>query len=265
MLIDWPTTVAQIINFLILLFLLRRFLYRPLIDTMAARREEIAQEFMEAQRQTDEAQRVQRVYGDKLAEWETHRQALLEEAHRDADHAREHMLEQARREVAAEKAAWLEDLSHERAVFLEKVRRLSRQQVLAISRQVLRDLADADIESGVAAAFVARLRNLDSATRLSLRKSMNQVGQEIAVGSAFSLSDRSRQAVEEALKQELDLETLKVSYRQMPELIAGLEVRIGGHKLSWSVDDYLHTLQDSLADVLSEVAEPSGASSHAAD
>jgi len=159
----------------------------------------------------------------------------------------------------------LEDLSHERAVFLEKVRRLSRQQVLAISRQALRDLADADIESGVAAAFVARLRNLDSATRLSLRKSMNQVGQEIAVGSAFSLSDRSRQAVEEALKQELDLETLKVSYRQMPELIAGLEVRIGGHKLSWSVDDYLHTLQDSLADVLSEVAEPSGASSHAAD
>ena len=46
--IDWITVVAQIANFLVLVWLLKRFLYRPILDGIDAREAEITRRMAEA-------------------------------------------------------------------------------------------------------------------------------------------------------------------------------------------------------------------------
>lgn len=259
MLIDWPTTIAQIANFLILLFLLKRFLYRPLVDTMVARREEIAREFEEAERQQNHAEEVQRTYSERLAEWEEQRQVLLQEARTAAESLREEILQEARREAAAERVAWQESLRREQEAFLERLRARSREQVLAVARLALRDMADADLEGRVVAAFIRQLSTLDAATRRSLQESLRQAGNKVTVGSAFELPDHLRQSVENALHDALSLDGLHVRFQKAPEMLAGLEIYAGGQKLTWSLEGYLQSVEDGLADVLSSDAGHHGA------
>ncbi len=265
MLIDWPTTIAQIINFLILLFLLRRFLYRPLLDAMAARREEIAREFEEAEQQQNRAEETQRTYSAKLAEWEEQRQSLLQEARTAAESLREEILQEARREAATERAAWQDSLRREQEAFLERLRVRSREQVLTVARLALRDMADADLESRVVAAFTRQLTTLDADTMRSLHESLRQAGNEVTVGSAFDLPDHLRQTVEKALHEALSLDGLHVRFQQAPDMIAGLEIFAGGQKLTWSLEGYLQSVEDSLADVLSADARHHGAQTGASD
>ncbi len=55
MLIDWFTVVAQIVNFLILVWLLKRFLYKPILDALDAREKKIAKELADADLKKTEA------------------------------------------------------------------------------------------------------------------------------------------------------------------------------------------------------------------
>jgi len=48
MLIDWFTVVAQVVNFLILVWLLKRFLYRPILNAIDAREKRIATKLADA-------------------------------------------------------------------------------------------------------------------------------------------------------------------------------------------------------------------------
>ena len=54
--IDWFTLSAQIVNFLILLVLLRKFLYGPLRNVMQKREEKVTSRLEEARRKLDEAE-----------------------------------------------------------------------------------------------------------------------------------------------------------------------------------------------------------------
>ena len=55
MLIDWFTVGAQALNFIVLVWLMKRFLYRPVLDAIAAREQRIAQQLAEAATQMAEA------------------------------------------------------------------------------------------------------------------------------------------------------------------------------------------------------------------
>jgi F-type H+-transporting ATPase subunit b len=89
--LDWFTVVAQICNFLLLLWLLKRFLYRPILDAMAARQQRIATALTEAQSKAATAEALQRDYLARQQELAA---------------SRETWLAQAQEEVAAQRQTW---------------------------------------------------------------------------------------------------------------------------------------------------------------
>ena len=64
--IDWFTVIAQIINFLILVWLLKRFLYRPILDGIDAREHKIASVLSNAETQKKHAENLEAQYKDCL-------------------------------------------------------------------------------------------------------------------------------------------------------------------------------------------------------
>ncbi|MGB5569161.1 MAG: F0F1 ATP synthase subunit B, partial [Sedimenticolaceae bacterium] len=77
MLIDWFTVGAQLLNFLVLAWLLKRFLYRPILDALDAREQRIAAELADADAKRAEADKERDEFQHKNEAFEQQRAALL--------------------------------------------------------------------------------------------------------------------------------------------------------------------------------------------
>ena len=101
MLIDWFTVLAQVVNFLILVWLLKRFLYRPILDAIDAREKRIAKELADADAKKAEAQKERDEFQHKNEEFDQQRAALLSKATDEAKAERQRLLDEARKAADA--------------------------------------------------------------------------------------------------------------------------------------------------------------------
>jgi F-type H+-transporting ATPase subunit b len=80
----------------------------------------------------------------------------------------------------------------------------------------------------------------------------------VTVFTAFDLPDGARRQVEAAVRDEFS-DASEVQFHSSQDLICGIELRAGGYKLAWSVDEYLDALSEGLSQALSvETGEGNG-------
>src|ERR1700690_348115 len=101
MLADWFTIVAQALNFLILVWLMKRFLYEPVLDAIDEREKRIATELANADAKKAEAQKEHDEFQHKNAEFDQQRAALLSKATGGAEAERQRLLDEARKAAGA--------------------------------------------------------------------------------------------------------------------------------------------------------------------
>lgn len=246
MLIDWFTIVAQVINFLVLVALLKRFLYGPIIKAMDEREANIAASLQEAEEKVVEARQEAEVYRQQQAELAEQREALLAEARTEAEARRHELMNQARAEVAETRTKWYEAIQHEKDAFLQDLRRLAGQQVFAIVRRTLTDLANADLEQQVIEVFLARIQKLDERERAAIAKSIHESGQKVVIQSAFDIPPKARSRVIKTVRDQIG-DKIEVKFEKAPDLICGLALKGHNYKMTWSLERYWEELEASLA------------------
>src|ERR1035437_3858257 len=140
MLIVWFTVGAQAINFIILVWLLKRFLYKPILDAVDAREKRVATELADADA--------------KKAEAKKERAALLSKATEEAKAERQRLLGEARQAADALSAKRQETLRSDAHNLSEAISRRTRQEVFAIARKALADLATTRLGEQIGRAHV---------------------------------------------------------------------------------------------------------------
>ncbi len=260
MLIDWYTVGAQIINFVILVWLLKRFLYRPILRAIDAREARIAADLSDAKETRAEAEREREKFENKNADLERQRDARLEEVTREANQKRHRLMDAARRAAEQLRAKQIEALRREQDSLSQDIVRRARDEVLAISRQALEDLANQSLESAMTDVFLDRLQDLDESARRQLADNLAGSGEAIRLRSAFPLPEAQQTRLREALTEALDME-MSIHFETAPEIIGGIELVGGGHKLGWSVEEYLHTLERHLVERIEAHVHEAGNSS----
>src|SRR5579871_4525076 len=101
MLIDWFTVGAQALNFLILVWLMKRFLYKPILRAIDEREKRIAAELADADAKKAEAQKERDEFQQKNAEFDQQRATLLSKVTDEANAERQRLLEDARQAADA--------------------------------------------------------------------------------------------------------------------------------------------------------------------
>ena len=97
MLIDWFTVGAQVLNFIILVWLLKRYLYKPILDAVDAREKRIAAELSDADAKRAEAKKERDEFHQKNETFDQQRAALLSKATQEAGAERQRLLDEARK------------------------------------------------------------------------------------------------------------------------------------------------------------------------
>lgn len=251
MLIDWFTVAAQLVNFLVLVWLLKRFLYRPILDALDKREKRIASELAQADRMKAEAEKESLEFQRRNQELDRRREELMNEARENARTEGHRLLEEARTEAREWGDQQRERLLKEARSLQGEIGRRTREEVLAISRRALADLAGADLEERLAQAFVKRVESLEKGEQEALAKALAAEPGEVVVRSALELPAKSRKAVQKALEETLGRD-IPLSFETEPDLIGGIELIGGGQKVAWSLGDYLDSLQEELDRLVEE-------------
>ncbi len=262
MLIDWFTVAAQIINFLVLIALLKYFLYGRILEAMDKREQNILSRFEEAEKSKQEAGQEAEAYRAKNREWEQQRHDMLAQAGEEVETRRQELIREARAEVGRLEARWQQAMQRQQAAFLAELRRRAALATCALSRRALSDLASAELEELVARVFLKRIRTLDETAMEALRRAAEQAGGQMVVRSAFEVPATTRKAIEAALEDGL-APGLQVRFERAPELVCGIELKVHGQRLAWSLDSYLENLEEALGDAFRD--QEAGALSAKAD
>jgi F-type H+-transporting ATPase subunit b len=251
--IDWFVFFAQIVNFLILFWLLKNFLYARIIGAIDAREARISATFSEAERSRVEARDSAEICRKQLQELECASDQMMNKAREDAGAYRKELMERAREEVDQIQNRWIETLRAERENFFNELRRLTGAQVYAVTRRVLKDLADMDLEERILQIMTQRLETLDGDEREKIRSLMRVTG-KITVLSAFDIRADLRGRLDQTLDQNIG-PGIDVAYEKSNDVMSGCEFRINGYKIAWSMKDYLETLEENFSHLLYEESQ----------
>jgi F-type H+-transporting ATPase subunit b len=239
--IDWITVSAQIVNFLVLAWLLHRFLYGPIVRAMERREQRIAQRLSDAERKREEAENEVRAFHEQQQALEARREQLLEEARSAADVERRRLNDEARAEVAAQKQVWLDEMERQKAEFLRTIRQRAQEHFFTMAQRALGDLADAGLEEQMSRVFQARLAALDQTEKTRLAAAGHKAEEGAVVHSSFALSPDVQHGIAKTIQDEI-LEDLPVHFRHDPDVLCGIELRLGGQTVAWSLAGYLEAL-----------------------
>jgi F-type H+-transporting ATPase subunit b len=249
MLIDWFTVGAQALNFAILVGLLSHFLYRPVLDAIAAREKKIADELADADRQKAAAQKDRDDFQHRNETFDAERGALLAKATAGAAAQGKTLLDAARQAADA--------LSEKRRLALQAqardlsgtLGRRTQDEVFAVARKALADMASASLEGALCTAFVQRLRALGGPQREAFAAALKASDHGARVRSALVLPEAQRTLVRLAVDETFQLQATLL-FEAAPDLVGGIEIDAHGCKVAWSLREYLGAMERAVADLV---------------
>jgi len=236
--LNWSTFLLEIINFLVLVWILKRFLYQPVLDVIARRRKAIEGQLADAHRLQDEADSLKAQYEDRLADWERERQQTKDALARQLDEERARQLSalQVTLDQEKEKSQVAEQRQH------AEQRRAIEHQALqlgaAFSSRLLGQTCGPELEERLLNVLLEELNGLSEQQTTGLRQQWGAPPQTIDVSSAFTLAAEQRQRLQVAL-QRLSGLSVPVRFVQDETLLAGLHIVIGAWVLAANVRDEL--------------------------
>ncbi len=256
MLIDPFVVIAQIINFLVLVALLKRFLYQPITQAMVARSQRIERQLALAAAKEEDAAREKQLYRQKQQKLEAQKQQWLEQAQQEVAQEREKLWQQGQAEVNLAKAQWYQNLEQNRAKLARELRDRLSQQIIDTTRKALIDLANANLEAQIIDKLITRLEHLeDSQLEAISSTAISNPHPLITIRSSFLIADDKRELLMTVIKEQIATNA-QIQFETVADLICGIELYIRDYKISWHLEDYLAELETSTAKMLAEYNNP---------
>jgi len=254
MLFDWFTLIAQMINFLVLIWLLKRYLYKPILDTIDERENLIASQLNEAEASKANSKNELESYLQQKLAFEQQHHDLLNNAISEVNAERQKLLEQTRNDIEAIRLQLMESLRNEQQNLGNEIMLQTRNEIFTIVRRTLNDLAAVNLEDQVSSVFINRIKMLKQDEKDVLYKAFKNNAGEICVQSMFDLSANQQSAIQTAINENLKIIT-ELKFKTLPSLVSGIELIGEGFKVSWTIEEYLGSLETRIAELLNQKRE----------
>lgn len=247
--IDWITVAAQIANFLVLVLLLKRFFYRPILDGIDAREAEIAGRMQAAVLAKEKAQTVEADYHEKVRALNVAQSEMAETIRKKAEEQRDALLAEARDRMDREYVTWTAHLDEETRKFTAGMHQAGARALLSLMRKALSDLADQKLEGQMAHHLAEQIKS----TAADLRHTAGQPASAVVTSHEtlpVSAQDELRAELRKVFPE------IAVHFEVDEKQAPGLVLRMGGAELAWTVDSYVDGLDVVIGAQLSKATEP---------
>ncbi len=253
--INWFTVIAQAINFIILVWLLKKFLYKPILNGIAEREEKIAAQIKDADDKKAAAIKEEADFKKRNDDFDAQKKTLTDKAIADANTQRDKLVEAAKNEANTLRDKLEKDAQEKQQTEALANTDKTQQQVFAITKKALKDIASSSLEEQSVNTFIKRLQTLSDDEKQKFITAFKTNENKILVKSAFDLPAPKQSALIDAVNETLGTKAT-LQFTTAPDLISGIELTTNGYKLSWSFSAYLNSLEKNVSETMKEKTQP---------
>jgi len=236
--LNWSTFALEIINFLVLVWILKRFLYKPVLEVIARRRAGIEKTLADARALHADAEQLQAQYEGRITAWEKEQQRARESLARELGSERsrrmaelQDALDQARHQARIAEARRQEDA-------MQRLEETALAQGARFATRLLEQAAGPEIEARLADLVIGELERLPTERTAALRDALGHAPETLVVSSAYGLDADRRQRLEQALAS-VTGRPVALRFEQDEELLAGVRINLGAWAVGANLRDEL--------------------------
>lgn len=246
--LNWTTVILEIVNFLVLVWILKHFLYRPVLQVIEQRRRRVEASLAEARQRQEQAEQLRSQYDNRLAAWQKEKATARESLQRELQQQRRQALDDLETSLAQarEKARVLEDKRWRELT--DQAERRGLELGARFAGRLLQRLAGPELEARILSLLEESLSELPEAQRETLRRAARGTEEGVRVETAYAPTPAQREAIEHAV-QTLFGAGARCDFRRAPDLIAGLRLSLGDWSIGLNLGDELKGFADTARDV----------------
>lgn len=251
--IDLFTLIAQILNLLILLFLLRKFLYLPVLKAVSARQKFIAEEIENAENARKRAMAAEKKSLSQAQKLEAQKQAILERAHKDALELSAKLKADADAEYQLRRRQFRDRIVAEEKNFDLSVQKAAAQYFVQFAHKALAQIADADLNAAAVSQLMRRVAALSDEEQQQYAYAF-QSKKQVEIQTALTLDDNLKAQFEDFLRETWNL-SQKISFKYVvkPDLICGICIVAEEQLVAWNFENYLQEFRQNMHKSISQL------------
>ncbi len=227
------TIIAQILNFGVLIFLLNKFLYKPVLKTMDKRRNDIKQKIEETEKKLQESDKLKEDYLNKLNEVEKENIILRKQALEDVKKFKELELQKAKNDISVKKDRFNDYLHLEQKNLIENFNENLTDMFIEYSNDILKVIANSNLQNEIVNNFIEKLKGL---TKDKIDNINDLKLDTVYILSNDSLNEEEKKLIKDSLVDK-GLIFKNIEYSVDKKLILGIELRAKSYVLSWNVKE----------------------------
>lgn len=252
--IDWWTLLAQIVNLLVLIWLLKKFLYHPMLKIIEQRQSLIAIEIQQAKDATKEAEAQLEMYQKKVADFDSKRNALFQEAMQEANSFKEKLTGESKQAIQMSKKNWQLELSQEKQSFDEGLQNAIIANFKVFANDALHDMADESLIERIISKFYEQMEKMPLSDRKKFAISVTET-KKIIFETDEVLDKKTKDALKAYILKWCGVKdnAVKFEYKQNHSLICGLSVKAGEQMIAWNLAAYLDEFKNNMDTAFAEL------------
>lgn len=251
--IDLTTLIAQIINLLILIWLLKRFLYKPVLNMLKERQALIDSEIDRARLATQNALAEEAKYQEKVVAFDRERDKMYAHMQSQVDALREKLTEEAKKDVVRLRQSWQNELEQEKQAFDISIQNSIVKNFKLFATDALNDMAGVELNTLVLEKFKKRIQKINSVQRNQFIQSALSAKQ-IVVSTDTKLDAQTKESLKDFLFTTFGLdENIKISFKVDANLICGIQVQSDEQVISWNLQNYLEAFENNMDAAFNEL------------
>lgn len=237
------TIIVQLINFIVLILLLNKFLYKPVLLALDKRRHDVKKKIEETERKLIESEKLREEYLKKLKELEKENIELKNKAIQEVKKFKEAEIQKVRDDIAARKDKFIEYLGFEKQGLIENFNQNFSELFIKYSNIILGNLANSNLEIEIINKFIEKIRLLN----LKKIEEINSLKPDIIfITSSGELTLDQKDIIKQTLVDK-KIKFLDVKFDIDKNLILGIEMKIKSYVLSWDIKEFSNDFLTSIS------------------
>jgi F-type H+-transporting ATPase subunit b len=220
------TFVIEIINFLILIWILQRLFYKPLLEVIAKRKQHIDQSLADAKKLHQEADELRSLYENRQKLWMQEKKAALNALHQQIEAEKCAQMEKLHVELEQERQKAKVTLTRQQQELQHQAEKQALQNGARFAGLLLQQAAGPELEARLFEMLIEHFALLPKACRLCLQMLEHKKAVAIKVTSVYPFTTELRQQLEKKLGSMIN-SPVNFQYYQDSSLIAGVRIDIG--------------------------------------
>ena len=241
--LSWSTFILEIVNFLILVWVLKHFFYQPVLDVIARRRGEVEKTMTDATALKQEAEQLRQQYEGRVAEWNEERQQARDALSRDLENERARRLEALKQELAQTRDKVRAAEENRQAVATRAIENSALEQGARFATRILEQAAGPELESRLIDLFIDELSKLPEEELERMHRQQENAPGTVSITTAYPITEQQRQRLTQVLRPVSGSEQ-EPGFETDPELVAGIKVTLGAWTLAANIRDELRGFRE---------------------